>query len=70
LRILIKINLKFNGYDKIKNFKELWALDVYKLDQYVFWSIRLVLGYINKLRRLKLVLVINWWVVVFVLVLI
>ena len=69
LRVLMNINFKFNTYDKIKRFKEVWSLDVYKLDQYVYWTIRLVLGYVSKLRNVKLVLVINWWVVVFVLVL-
>lgn len=69
LRVLTNINFKFNSYDKIKRFKEVWSLDVYKLDQYVYWTIRLILGYVSKLRNVKLVLVINWWVVAFVLVL-
>jgi hypothetical protein len=69
ISILINISFKFNVYDKIKRFKEVWFLDVYKLDQYVYWTINVVLGCVSKISNIKLVLVINWWVVVFVLVL-
>ena len=36
LRIITQIRFKFNTYDKIKSFKEVWSLNVYSLDQYVY----------------------------------
>ena len=69
LRIITQIRFKFNTYDKIKSFKEVWSLNVYSLDQYVYWTMRLIVSYIRLLRNVKLVLLINWWVLVFLLVL-
>lgn len=69
LRMLRSVNLKLNVFDKVKSFKESWFLDVYVLDQYVYWRLRSIVGYINNLRRIKLILLINWWVVIFLLVL-
>jgi len=36
LRIYTNLNLKFNTYDKIKNFFEIWVLDLYILDKFVY----------------------------------
>lgn len=36
LRVMAKINLKFRVYDKVRNFYEIWILDVYMLDKYVY----------------------------------
>lgn len=69
LSLISQFTFKFNSYDKIKGFKEVWIMDVYKLDQYVYWSISLVVRYIRVLRNIKLILLINWWVLVFLLVL-
>ena len=68
LSVITRLNLKFNSYDKRKNFKEVWALDVYRLDKFIYWNIRLVMVYLNQLRSVKLFLLINWWVLAFVLV--
>lgn len=67
---LIQTNLKFLVYDKIKRFKEVWILDVYKLDQYVYWTIIIVIDYLRVLGNVKLILLMNWWVLAFLLVLI
>jgi len=53
---------------KSKNFKEVWCLNVYSLDQFVYWNIRLYLEYSRWLRNVKLFLLINWWVMVVVVV--
>jgi NADH-ubiquinone oxidoreductase chain 5 len=36
LRIMRNLNIKINVYDKIKNFFEVWFLDVYLFDKYVY----------------------------------
>lgn len=68
LRLISRINLKFNVYDKIKNFKEVWRLDLYLVDQYVYWTMNRVLSYVRIIGNIKLILLMNWWVVVFILV--
>jgi hypothetical protein len=70
LRFLIQTHIKFLVFDKIKSFKEFWRLDVYKLDQYVYWRIINIIQYLSVLGNVKLILLINWWVLVFLLVLI
>jgi len=39
LSLITNLNYKFNVYDKIKNFKESWFLDVYALDKFIYWNI-------------------------------
>jgi len=68
LAILSNLSYKFNTYEKVKNFKEVWCLNVYSLDQFVYWNIRLYLEYSRWLRNVKLFLLINWWVMVVVVV--
>ena len=68
LRVIRNLNIKFNVYDKRKNFFEVWVRDVYRLDKFVYWNMTLVIGYMSQLRRIKLVLLINWWVLIFMLV--
>ena len=64
LRIFTNLNFKFILYDKIKNFKEVWTLDIYILDKYVYWNMFLFINYFRNFRKVKLFLLFNWWVVV------
>lgn len=68
IRVLTNMNYKFNMYDKVKNMKEVWVLDVYRLDKFIYWNISLVIVYLNQLTNVKLFLLMNWWVLVFVVV--
>lgn len=68
LRIITNLNFKFSIYDKIKNFKEIWLLDVYILDKYAYWTMILIVNYLRVLSQSKLILLINWWVLIFFLV--
>lgn len=68
LRLLSNLNLKFNTYDKIKNFFEVWVLDVYKLDQFIYWNILGVIRYVNQISGVKLILLMNWWVLFFIII--
>ena len=43
-------------------------MDVYILDKYVYWTISLIVDYIRLLSNVKLVLLINWWVIIYMLV--
>ena len=68
LRLLSNLNFKFNVYDKIKNFKEIWLIRVYNLDKYIYWNIFLFIEYIGVVNNVKLFFLLNWWVVVIILI--
>jgi len=68
IRILTNLNFKINSYDVIKNFKEVWAVDFYKLDKFIYWNI-FSINYIRLLRNIKLFVLINWWVLILFVVL-
>ena len=36
LRVIRNLNIKFSVYDKRKNFFEIWVLDVYRLDKFIY----------------------------------
>jgi hypothetical protein len=62
LSIYTNLNYKFNVYDKIKNFLEIWSVDFYALDKFIYWNMFLILNYVRVLSNVKLFLLINWWV--------
>ncbi len=62
------LNLKFGVYDKVKNVKELWSINFYRLDSFVYWEIFCLIEYIRVLSNVKFFLLINWWVVVLVII--
>ena len=69
LRIFTNLNFKINVYDKIKNFKEVWRVHFYSLDQFVYWNMFVFLSNVSLIRNIKLFLLINWWVLIFFVVL-
>lgn len=64
LRIYFKIIFKFSVYNKIRNFKEIWFLNVYLLDQYMYWNIIVIIRRVMATTYMKFVVLINWWVIV------
>ena len=69
LRVLTNLNFKISTYEKIKNFKEIWAVDYYRLDKFIFWNIFSSINSLRILGNVKLFLLINWWVLIMVVVL-
>ena len=69
LSLITNLNLKFNIYEKTKNFIEVWLVNVYELDKFIYWNINVVIGVVERVGRVKIILLINWWVIAFVLVL-
>jgi len=69
LSIFTDFNYKIVRYEKIKNFKEIWLIDFYFLDKFMYSSIIIILLYINQLNKIKLFLIINWWIIILVIVL-
>lgn len=63
LRIRTRLNYKLISFDKIKNFKEIWVVDYYRLDKFMFWNINEIFNYMRRISVYKLTLLINWWVV-------
>ena len=62
LNLLTNLNFKILSYDKIKNWCEIWSLDVYKCDQFVYWRYQNILSSLVWISNIKLILIINWWV--------
>ncbi len=68
LRLLTNLHYKVINYDKVKNFIEIWLMDFYLLDKFFFWNIFNSIQYLVNLRKIKLFLLINWWVCVILIV--
>lgn len=69
LRILTNLNFKWNLYGKILNINEIWKLDWYNLDKFIFWTIMNVIEAMVRLNNVKYVLLVNWWVIVLFIIL-
>ena len=63
-RIITNLNFKLNVYNKMRNFKEIWVLNYYTLDKFVFWNIFSIMQYVGRLIKVKLVILLNWWVLI------
>lgn len=70
LRILSNLNYKWNSYFKIANSIEIWIVNWYALDQFMYWTIINVVFYVTLLNNVKYILLINWWVLVLFIVVI
>jgi len=69
LRLFLNLNFKLESYDYSKNFKEIWVFDYYHLEKFVYWHIFIFLQYLRLLSNIKLLLLINWWVIIIFLIL-
>lgn len=58
------MNFKWDSYNKIINFKEIWFLIWYDVDKFIYWNIVAMLNLISVMNNYKLILLVNWWVVV------
>lgn len=64
LSVLTNLNYKQRVYRKNLTMKELWIINWYSLDQFIFWSIVNVINYVRVMNNVKFILIINWWVIV------
>lgn len=64
LRIVTNWNYKFKRYNNFMNMKEIWRINIYTLDQFVYWNVSIYISRVRKLSSIKLFLLINWWVVI------
>lgn len=69
LSVITNLNYKFNIYDKVKNFQEVWSWPVYELDKFMYWNMAVLLDGVNRLRGVKLIFLMNWWVLAIILAL-
>lgn len=60
--------LKLVVFDKMKNFKEIWIVNYYALDQYIYWNFILCYIAIGEWKKIKLILGVNWWIIVLFLI--
>ena len=63
LRLITNFNYKFLSYRRNINFKEIWSVDYYSLDKFIYWNFIICIKYLFVLNNIKLILLINWWVV-------
>ncbi len=68
LAFLTNLNFKWYSYDKNKNFKEIWLVNYYSLDQYIYWNMLNVWKIVAAISNVKLFLLINWWFIIIVIV--
>jgi len=61
LRVLTNWNFKFFSYGKMANFKEIWRVNFYVLDKFLFWNVFRLISSVSVISRVKLFLLINWW---------
>ena len=64
LSLLMNLNFKIVNYDKIKNFIEVWSIDFYILDKFIYWNFVTCIDFVRKLSQMKLLLLSNWWVLI------
>ena len=64
LSLFTNLNFKLINYDKIKSFVEVWFVDFYALDKFIYWNFVVCTESIKKLSQIKLLLLSNWWVLI------
>jgi hypothetical protein len=62
------LNFKSFAYTKNRNVKEIWSLNFYSLDRFIYSEVFRLIEYIRVLSNVKFFLLMNWWVVVVVVV--
>lgn len=68
LSILTNLNFKWLSYRKIFNMQELWIVNWYYLDQFMYSTIINVTFYTNVLNQIKYIVLVNWWVLILIVV--
>lgn len=58
------LNFKWNSYNKLINFKEIWSLHWYNLDKFIYWNIITIVNIIMFMNNFKLILITNWWIII------
>lgn len=66
LAVMTNLNFKLGRYNKMRNFKEAWIVDLKLIDSYVYWNIFIVISQVTIISKVKLLLLSNWWVIVLV----
>lgn len=64
LRILRNLNYKLINYRKVMNWKEIWTVKFIRIDYYIYWNIFILINKIFILRKLKMIVIINWWIMI------
>ena len=64
LRLLTNLNFKIVFFSKIHNFKESWFLNLYRVDKFMYWNFFLLMEYMSVGIKVKIIVLINWWVIV------
>jgi len=68
LSFIIKLNFKLRSYNITQNFKEIWMLNFNSFDQYIYQNIFILLQNLRIMNNSKILLLLNWWVLIFFIV--
>jgi hypothetical protein len=68
LSLITNINFNFLSYDKLFNFKEAFFFNWYRVDQYVYWTLNFFTQILNKVFNLKMIIIVNWWVLIILII--
>jgi len=63
-----KVNWKFLSYRKFRLFKELWVINYFNIDKFIYWNILIILNLLRGVRNFKLIVIINWWVIILIVI--
>jgi hypothetical protein len=55
------LSFKLFFYSKFLNFKEIWSVNFYYLDLFIYWNMFVFLSYVSVFNKIKIFLLINWW---------
>jgi hypothetical protein len=55
------LSIKLFFYSKFLNFKEIWSVNFYYLDLFIYWNMFVFLSYVSVFNKIKIFLLINWW---------
>lgn len=61
LTLITNLNYKIISYDLKINFKEIWRINYYIIDKYIYWNMFLLIQNVFIINNLKYILLMNWW---------
>nr|AFQ97017.1 NADH dehydrogenase subunit 5 [Macrotrachela quadricornifera] len=69
LSLMTNLNFKLVNYDKMINFKESWFINMFSFDKYVYWNFFLMLEFLGNMNKNKMIVLMNWWIMILIIVL-
>ncbi len=68
-RLVVHWNYKLRRFSFVHRIKEVWRWDFYKIDKFVYFRVISFVRLVSKINNIKLVFLVNWWVIIMFVVL-